>query len=131
MAWEQGPFQKLVGHVAGADLSAKQYHFVKLNTSKQVVICAATTDLPIGVLQNKPTSGQAAEVVMAGATKVVGDANLAKGDTIGTSADGQAAVYAAGTDTTKYIVGRVLEENTTAGGIVTAQINCIGVGRAA
>ena len=120
------------GLVAGADLSAKQYHFVKLNgTGTQVVACNGVTDKPIGVLQNKPTSGQAAEVMMLGISKVVGDANLAIDDLIGTSADGQAAAYVPGTDTTKYVVGRVLTENTAAGGIISAYINTMNPHRGA
>ena len=118
---------------AGADLSAKQYHFVKLNgaNGRSVVACSGATDRPVGVLQNDPTSGQMATVMVTGITQLVADADLAAGDTIGTSADGQAAVYAAGTDTTKYIVGWVRDPNTAAGGIITAVINCFIPGRAA
>jgi hypothetical protein len=129
MAWEQGPFQKLVGHTAGGDLSGSQYRFVKLAANKTVVVCTALTDKPIGVLQNKPTSGQAAEVVMSGATKLVAGADLALGALVGTAADGRAAAKTPGTDVTHYIVGNVLEENTAAGGIVTAQINCVSAAR--
>lgn len=120
------------GLIAAADLSAKQYHFVKLNgTGTGVVACNGATDKPIGVLQNKPTSGQAAEVMMLGISKVVGDANLAIDDFIATSADGQAAAVVPGTDTTRYVVGRVLLENTAAGGIVSAYINTMNPHRAA
>lgn len=122
MAFE-GPQHKIPGLVAGGDLSTKQYHFVKISADNTVVICSGTTDKPIGVLQNKPASGAAAEVCSAGVTKIVGDANLAAGDSIGTSADGQAAVYTV-SDTTKYIVGQVIQENTAAGGIITADIDC-------
>jgi hypothetical protein len=118
---------------AGADLSAaaNQYKFVKLNTSSQVVLCSAVTDKPYGILQNTPASGQAAEVMIDGISKVQADANLTIGDQVGTSADGQAAAYVPGTDTTKYIVGEVLTDNTVAGGIVSIQFNCAGTGRAA
>ena len=117
--------------VAGGDLSAKQYHFVKLNSSGQVVIVAANTDKPIGILQNAPASGGTAEVMLFGISKVVADADLAIGDQMGASADGQAAAYVPGTDTTKYIVGEVLTANTTAGGIVSVAFNCMGAGRGA
>ena len=48
------------------------------------------------------------------------------GNLIGTSGDGQAAAYTPGGDTTKYIVGQVLEVagGTTAGNYITALINC-------
>ena len=39
---------------AGGDLSSDQFKIVKLNTAQQVVLVAAVTDHPIGVLQNKP-----------------------------------------------------------------------------
>lgn len=125
MAFE-GPQHKIPGLVAGGNLTAKQYHFVKISADNTVVICAGVTDKPIGVLQNTPASGQAAEVCSAGTTKIVGDADLTAGDSIGTSADGQAAAYTVA-DTTKYIVGQVVAANTTAGGIITADIDCRAV----
>lgn len=91
--------------VSVGDLSSKQYYFVKLDTAGKVAVCSATTDRPLGVVQNDPTAGQAAIVRLFGHTKVNADAALALGDVLGTSADGQAAVYVAGTDTTKYLMG--------------------------
>jgi hypothetical protein len=44
----------------------KQYTFVKLNSSGEAIAVAAATDVPIGVLQNAPTSGQEAEVLVVG-----------------------------------------------------------------
>jgi hypothetical protein len=124
MAWESGPQVKLPGLTAAGDLSTKQYYFVKLASAKTVTVCTAVTDKPIGVLQNKPSAaGQAAEIVAIGVTKLSGDANLNFGDSIGTSVDGQAAAYTA-SDTTKYIVGQVIVDNSAAGGLVTALINC-------
>lgn len=116
---------------AAADLSAKQYYFVKLNSSGQVAAITANTDKPYGILQNAPTSGQAAEVMLMGISKVSADADLAIADPIGPSADGQAATYAHGTDTTKYIVGEVLTANTAAAGLVSVAFNCMGAGRGA
>lgn len=119
--------------VAGADYSASanQYKFVKLSANNTIVLCAGTTDKPIGVLQNTPASGGAADVMLMGISKVQGDVDLAYADLIGTSADGQAAVLVAGTDTTKYVVGTVLVDNSAAAGLITAAINCINPHRAA
>lgn len=105
-----------VSLVAGADLSAKQYRFVKLS-SGQVVACSATTDRPIGVLQNDPTSGQAAIVRLSGWTKVEADAAIVVDAVLGTSADGQAATYVAGTDTTKYGMGFATKAAGAAGDV--------------
>lgn len=117
--------------VAGADLSAKQFYFVKLNSSGQAVVCAAVTDIPVGILQNTPASGSVAEITVVGVSKVSSDAGLTAGNQIGTSADGQAAAYVAGTDTTKYIVGQMLTTTGAAAVIGTAVINCVAPSRAA
>lgn len=106
--------------VAGADLSSSQYKFVKLNASGQAVAIAATTDMPVGVLQNTPKSGEAASIMGMGITKLQGDVDLAKGAAIQTSADGQAAASATG----GFMVGQVLEDNSAAGGLATVFINC-------
>lgn len=115
------------GLIAGADLSAaaNQYKFVELTAAYTVNICDATTDRVIGVLQNRPKSGEAAEVCVFGLTKVNSDAALSVGNQIGTAADGQAAAYAPGSDTTKYIVGVVVEASGAAGGYATALVNCL------
>lgn len=105
---------------AGGDLSAKQYYFVKLSAENTVVVCAGTTDIPIGVVQNKPESGEAATVRILGKTKVNADAALTVGALIGCAADGQAAPYVNGTDTTKYPRGIVTKAADNAGEIAEA-----------
>lgn len=102
-----------------------QYTFVKLSAANTVVACAGTTDKPIGVAQDAAASGGAVNVCIAGITKLEGDADLAFGAAIGTSADAQAAAYTVA-DTTKYIVGTVLIDNAAAGGLITAVIDCSG-----
>src|SRR5512139_1653718 len=118
---------RIPGLVAGEDLSAaaNQYKFVTLSGDNTVVLCDATTDDPIGVLQNRPDSGEEAVVCSIGVTKVQGDADLTAGHLIGTSADGQAANYGA-SDTTKHIVGRIIYGNSAAGGYATAIVVCGG-----
>ena len=113
------------------DLSAKQFYFVKMSASNTIVVCAAATDKPIGVLQNKPTANQAAVVRVIGCTKVSSEQALAAGNLIGTSADGEADVYVAGTDTTKYFCGQVIEASTAAHGYATAIVNCAAIRRGA
>lgn len=130
MAYE-GAQILIPGLKASADLSAKQYYFVKLSGAGTVTVCAGVTDKPIGVLQNTPESGDAAVVCGLGVTKVNSDAALSVGDLIGTAADGQAAAYVAGTDTTKYIVGQVIEASGAAGGYATATVNCFSIARGA
>jgi len=131
MAYEISNYSVKVSLVAGADLSTKQYTFVKINSSGEAVAAAAATDIPVGVLQNAPTSGQEAEVLVVGGTKIVAGAAIADGAQIGTSSAGKAVALVAGTDTTKYVAGTILTESAADGNIVTAVINCANPHRAA
>ena len=131
MAYEISNYSVKVTLVAGADLSALQYTFVKLDSSGNVAAASGATDIPIGVLQNAPTAGQEAEVLVVGGTKVVAGAAIGEGALVGTSAAGKAVALVAGTDTTKYVVGTLLTESAADGNIVTAVINCANPGRAA
>ena len=130
MAYEISNYSVKVTLVAAADLSSKQYTFVKLDSSGQAAAAAAATDIPIGVLQNAPTAGQEAEVLVVGGTKIVAGAAIGEGALVGTSSAGKAVALVAGTDTTKYVVGTLLTESAADGNIVTAVINCANPGRA-
>lgn len=130
MAWEGPHGIKPPGIVAGADLSGKQYYFVKLSANKTAVACNAATDRPIGVLQNTPLSGQACEIVTTGVTKISSDVALSAGNLIGPSADGQAEPRTPGTDTTKYTCGQVIEGTGAANELATAVVDCAAPGRA-
>lgn len=131
MAVEYGQCLKIGHLVAGADLSTHQYKFVEITGAGTVNVCNAATDRPIGVLQNKPTSGQACEIVVIGVTKVSSDAALTAGTLIGTSADGQADAKTPGTDTTEYTVGQVLIASGAGDELATAVVNCAAPCRAA
>jgi hypothetical protein len=131
MAYEIAGYPVKITLVAGADLSSKQYLFVKLNTSGQAVICDGATDSPIGVLQNDPASGEEASVLVVGGTKLVAGAAINPGVKIGTSATAKADAKVAGTDTTEYTVGVVLLGSAADGDIITAVINCASPNRAA
>jgi hypothetical protein len=129
MAWTIPGFS--FTRVAGADLSSLQYYYVKLSTTDTVVVCAAATDVPIGILQNAPTSGQEATIMVTGISKVNSNAALSIGDLIGTAGDGQADAKVPGTDTTEYVVGVVLEASGAAGELATATVNGLNPHRAA
>jgi hypothetical protein len=128
MAYES-PQMSIGNLTAAADLSSNQYYFVKLASATTVNVCTAVTDVPIGVLQNKPTSGQAAKICFLGVSKVSADATLAAGNVIGTSSDSQAQPLTVGTETTVYTCGQAITA-AGAGEIATAFIN-ISNGRAA
>jgi hypothetical protein len=129
MAYEISNYSVKVTLVAAADLSAKQYTFVKLDGSGLAAAAAAATDVPIGVLQNAPLAGQEAEVLVVGGTKIVAGAAIGEGVQIGTGATGKAVALAV-TDTTKFVVGTLLTESAADGNVVTAVINCANPTRA-
>ncbi len=127
----EGPSQKPIlteSFKASGDLSAKQFHWVKMTANpREVIICNGTTDKPIGVLQNKPdATGKAAEVMVIGRTKVSSDVALSEGDSIGTSADGQTDIKTETTagDTTQYVTGTIIAASGAAGEMAEAIINC-------
>ena len=92
--------------IAGADLSAKQWTFVKMNTTDRTVVSAGNGEAAYGVLINDPTSAGAATVVTYGRVIVeVGTGGITAGDNIGVDANGE-AVTAASTD---IIVGICVE----------------------
>jgi len=92
---------------AGADLSAKQWTFVKMNTTDRTVISATDGDAAMGVLINDPESGEAATVVTHGRVIVeVGTGGLTAGDNVASDASGE-AITAASTD---IVVGQALED---------------------
>lgn len=117
---------------AASDQSASFQKLVKLDASGDVLICAAATDIPIGVLLNKPdAAGKAAIVGIIGIGFAEGDAALNEFDLIGTSSDGQLDAKAAGSDTTEYVVGQVLQGSTAASDLVVCAFNFATPHRAA
>jgi len=128
MAFEFSNYSVKITRVAGADLSALQYTFVKLSTTDTVVTCTAATDIPIGVLQNAPTSGQEAEILIVGGTKLTAGATIAIGNILGTTSAGAASVLTT-SDTTKFVLGTAISGGASAD-VITAVINCANPTRA-
>ena len=105
---------------ASADLSSDRYKVCKLNSSGEVVLVTAITDIPLGILQNKPDAqGKPAHILpisAGGVSKIALGATLAKGVLAGTSAAGLAVADA----TTNYTLGiiTVSGENGDVGSIL-------------
>lgn len=111
MAW-QVPHFTPGGLSAAADLSSKQFYFVKLTAANQVDLCTVDGEFAIGVLQNKPIAGTAAAVEFSGVSKVVAGESLLPGMFVGTDTAGRAKqvdMTATGADLGDWIVGSVLE----------------------
>ena len=127
MAYDQSGSGILITLTAAANLSAKQYNFVKLDANGDVVLTDAsgTGEIPIGVLQNAPTSGQAATVMIVGISKVEAGVAFDEGVKIacsdsGSSADDGQAVAA---DASDNVVGQTITAGA-ADEYITAAINC-------
>lgn len=131
MAYEIAGYAVRITLPAAADLSAKQYYFVKVNSSGQAALCSAATDKPIGVLQNTPKSGEEASILVVGGTKVIASASLDEGTLIGTTAAGKAGAKVPGTDTSNYVVGTVILAAGADNEVLTAVVNCSNPHRAA
>lgn len=116
------PGYKHTGYAASSDLSARQYYAVKVSGDRTVTGIAADTDVPFGVLQNAPASGQTAKVMAQGRTKMVASAAITRGAQIGVSADGRAVTRVVGTDITKYVIGVAEDAATAAGDIIAVYL---------
>ena len=74
--------------VAAADLSAKQFHAVTVNSAGRAAIADAD-DQVIGIVQNNPASGQAATVAFGGVSKAAAGGNITAGNRVTANASGQ------------------------------------------
>ena len=113
---EFGP-QDTVPGFAAADLSAKQYIAVRLsalNSTNQA--SDATNSGVLGVLQNKPKSGEAATIAYAGVSKIVAGGAITVGDVITFNSSGKAATVASG----QMAIGRAIEAATADTQVITA-----------
>jgi hypothetical protein len=130
MAYEFSNYAVKVTLVAGEDLSAKQYHFVKIDngTGKAVAVSGAA-DRPIGVVQNNPSSGQEAEVLISGGTKIKAGGSASAGQALFASASATGVTLAFGTTASAaFAVGTWISSGAS-GEIATAVINCANSGR--
>ena len=115
---------------AGADLSTAQYKFVKIDPADgEVVVCAATTDRPIGVLQNDPAAGEAAEVTIVGGTKLRAGGSASAGEPLFTSASATGVTAAIGGAASAFYIAGAFIENAAAGEIVSVVVNCANTAR--
>lgn len=121
-AVNQGSAVKLPGHTAAADLSTHQYKLVKITGARQVNLCTATTDKPIGILLNKPKSGEAAEVMIIGVCEVVAGETLTAGDKLTVNASAKAVNDAPGAAPLMWF-GSVLD-GAAVDELATVVINC-------
>ena len=104
---------------AAADLSAKQYTFVKASGVNGVAANVLATTLSIGILQNEPPSGSPATVAIAGVSKVLAGAAVTAGDQVMSDTSGR-AITATGSGA--YVLGVALETAANANEVIRVLI---------
>ncbi len=101
---------------SAADHTAKQFFIVKLDSTAKIVLAAAAGDLLLGVLQNDPNTGQAAQVRILGITKAVAGAAITLGDEVISDTAGKVISTAAAGD---RILGQALEAAAADGDVIS------------
>lgn len=80
---------------AAADLSTKQYLFMKLSAADAANVAGAGEAI-IGVLQNKPTSGHACEIRRLGISKITAGGTITVGAKLKSDSAGRAVAASTG-----------------------------------
>lgn len=108
---------------AHSDLRTKQFYAVKLLSTSDLDVVSDDADQPIGVLQNKPNTGQAASYRNLGVTKMNVDGNagaIAFGDPIGINDSGQGIKT---TTSDAPLIGYARGASTAAGDIIAVELH--------
>ena len=92
--------------VAGADLSAKQFYAVKVNSSKKLVLSGAGEEMA-GILQNNPVADVPCAAMVDGVSKAVTGAVVAAGAALMADANGKLITATTG----NLILGRALGDS--------------------
>lgn len=123
----QGQYQALYGLTANADLSGNQFYFGKLASTAGKVVAPGTlnsTTNPatfLGVIMNKPASGEEVELAYDGVVKVVAaTSTIAIGDRVYSNSTGKATD--AGTTDNGFCAGRAITASAAAGDIITIKL---------
>jgi len=121
MSWEQNHVVK-ISRAAEADLSAKQYQFVTVGASGGVAAVDAQGEDCLGVLQNKPTLGKLAVVMIAGVSKLKLGGTVEDGAIITTGSTGLGEPALTG----DFVMGKSVQgASGVTTNIITASISCI------
>lgn len=119
----------ITGTTQGGPNGSYQFCAVRLSTTADLTIsrCTLTTQMPLGILQNKPSTGIAADVGYGGPSKcVAGSTAIIAGGELMSDTDGQLIPYVAGASVAR--IGRAMEDAGSVGQIFTAFIYSPGVG---
>jgi Uncharacterized conserved protein (DUF2190) len=105
---------------AAADLSANQFYVVTITGARLVNLQTTGGGAAYGILQNKPTLGQAADVGILGVSKAAAGAAFAAGAGLMTDTTGRLIAISG---TTNRRVATAIEAATAAGQLITVALN--------
>ncbi|MFN3077022.1 MAG: DUF2190 family protein [Alphaproteobacteria bacterium] len=100
---------------AAADLSANQFYAVKITAANSVNLAGAG-EAAYGILQNKPKSGQACDVMVVGVTKAQAGAAISAGAKLMIDATGRVVTFSG---SAKTVVGVAKETAAAAGEVIS------------
>ena len=123
MAYSSGA--NILSFTSGADLTAKQYRFVKVDSSTGKVVAGTDGADCIGILLNKPNTDEAASVAVEGVCKLYIGAHASIGydSNIISDANGGGTIA---TGTGKEVLAKALEDPGANGEIISVLIHKIG-----
>lgn len=102
-------------------LATKQFFIVKQHTDGTVILSAAATDKHVGIVQNKPAIGAAANIQILGTAKVIAGGAISVGAWVTSDGSGQAV---ATTNAGDVIIGKYLGVAAAASGdIIEVQLS--------
>ena len=93
---------------AAADYSSKQYYGAKMNADREIVLPTADTDVPVGLVMNKPGNSKAAQLLIVGRAPGVVSEAITAGPKVRIANGGKVALWEVG-DTGIYCVGTCVE----------------------
>jgi len=97
-----------------ADYSSKQYYGAKLNDDREIVLPTGDTDVPVGLVLNKPANSKDAQLLIVGrAPGVVGE-TISAGQKVRIGNGGKVMLWEVA-DTSMYCVGTCVEGAVTDG----------------
>ena len=74
---------------AASDLSSYQYHFVQIDANGRVALTTAITDVPLGILQNKPSAADVpARIRVSGRSKLAMNQSCSEGTVVTSNTQG-------------------------------------------
>ncbi len=117
-----GEYVSVPGLLAGANLASSQYKVVIWASTASEVILAADPDVGVlGLLQNDPADGEAADVAVMGIAKGICESTaITYGGKVTTNSTGELQLTTTDED---MIVGIALEASSAVGDIIRVLVN--------